>query len=162
VFDYIEQTHNTRLDAQLNEDNYNEADLISIKTSFSLPYYNNATSFERVNGEIEINGVQYKYVKRRFFSDSIEVLCIPNTAATQIQTAKENFYRQTNDLQTNEQGKKAPANTPAFKNLLSEYCDQLTDWDFSVSQSSHLFNRHYLLFIPTHTVAPPGQPPDVA
>lgn len=161
VFDLLEAKHSRQLEARIDLDNYHEEDLISIKTSISLPYYNNSTTFERVNGEIEINGIQYKYVKRRFFSDSVEVLCIPNITATQIQTAKENFYRQTNDLQTSEQGKKAPA-APAFKNLLSEYCDQLADWDLVLFQPAHLYNPYSSVIIHSFKADTPAQPPDLA
>ena len=162
VFDYLEAKHNQRLEARIDLDKYDEKDLISIKTSISLPYYNNSTKFERFNGSIEINGIEYRYVKRRFFSDSIELLCIPNITATQIKSAKEDFYRQTNDLQTNEHGKKGQENVPVFKNLLSEYCDQLTDWDVAAFQTRKSYNPYYSVFIPAYLTDTPSQPPDIA
>ena len=53
--------------ANLDENNYTDADLISIKVpAVHLSSYVNSKEFQRVDGKIEIKGVQYNYVKRRF------------------------------------------------------------------------------------------------
>jgi hypothetical protein len=64
--------------ANLDQNNYTDADLISIKVPAThLSSYVNSKEFQRVDGKIEIEGVQYNYVKRRFSEDSLE-LRIPN------------------------------------------------------------------------------------
>jgi hypothetical protein len=105
---YWEQRADNRLEASLDRNEYNEAQLVSIKIPVTdLSYYNSSTTFERVDGTIDVGGVQYKYVKRRIFKDSLELLCIPNMTAMQLRQSKNDFFRQVNDLQqqTN-QGKK--------------------------------------------------------
>lgn len=99
--DYMEQRADTRLEASLDENNYNESDLVSIKVAANLPYYTNTQEYERVNGEIDINGIHYKYVKRRMYNDSVELLCIPNIAKTGLENARNDFYRLANDLVSN-------------------------------------------------------------
>ena len=91
----------------LDQNNYTDADLISIKVPAThLSSYVNTKEFQRVDGKIEIEGVQYNYVKRRFTEDSLELLCIPNKTATQLQTAKNEFFKLVNDLQHPGQSKK--------------------------------------------------------
>lgn len=104
--DYIEHKADTKLEASLDEHNYNESDLVSIKVAANLPYYTNNENYERVNGEIDINGIHYKYVKRRMYNDSVELLCIPNIAKTGLENARNDFYRLANDLVSNNSSSK--------------------------------------------------------
>jgi hypothetical protein len=90
----------SKLEARIDANNYNESSLISIKIPVtSLPYYNNSKSFERTDGRIEIAGIEYNYVKRRIYNDSLEVLILPNKAAMQLHSAKEAYFKLVNDLQ---------------------------------------------------------------
>jgi len=106
---YLEDKADRQLEARLDEDRYDESQLISIKVpSTHLSYYNSSTKFERVDGQIDVGGVQYKYVKRRLFNDSLELLCIPNNTAMNLQTARNQFFQLVNDIQQhNGQGKKS-------------------------------------------------------
>jgi hypothetical protein len=114
------------LEASLDQNNYDESTLISFKVPLtSLAYYNSSAGFERVNGRIEIAGVRYQYVKRRIFRDSLEVLCIPNMTSIKLQTAKNDFFRQVNDLQQQNQGKKS--NTHPVNNSSKDYRPAITD-----------------------------------
>jgi len=104
---YIEDKSDLKFEAQLDNNNYDETQLISIKVPVAhLAYYNTSKNFERIDGQIESKGVVYKYVKRRIFNDSLEVLCIPNKTAMQLKDAKNEFFKLVNDLQANNQGKK--------------------------------------------------------
>jgi hypothetical protein len=97
---YLEDRADRRLEASLDEDRYDESQLISIKVPSShLSYYNSNAQFERVDGQIEVGGIQYKYVKRRLYNDSLELLCIPNHDAMKLQTARNQFFQLVNDIQ---------------------------------------------------------------
>jgi hypothetical protein len=118
---YLSDCADRDLEARLDDNNYDESQLISIKVpSTHLTYYNSSDKFERVDGRIEIGGVQYKYVKRRLFNDSVEVLCIPNQTGMNIQTAKNDFYKLVNDLQHNGQGKNTGSHSGNAKSPFSE------------------------------------------
>jgi hypothetical protein len=95
------------LEASLDQNNYDESALVSFKIPITtLQYYNSSSGFERVNGQIEISGVRYQYVKRRIYQGSLEVMCIPNVASTLLKSASNDYFRQVNDLQQQSQGKK--------------------------------------------------------
>ncbi|MDR3715162.1 MAG: hypothetical protein P4L51_20300 [Puia sp.] len=99
LISFMENETDMQLEEQLDEEKYDPMTLVTIKVPVMyLPYYNNSETFERIDGQIEIQGIPYKYVKRRIFHDSLELLCIPNSAALQLQTAKNEFFKFTNDL----------------------------------------------------------------
>jgi hypothetical protein len=119
---YLENRADRQLEARLDADKYDESQLLSIKIpSTHLTYYNSSDRFERVDGQIEIEGVQYKYVKRRLFNDSVELLCIPNHTAMRLQKSKNDFFKLVNDLQHNGQGKKSDSRPGVSGNLQTEY-----------------------------------------
>ena len=122
VFDYLQQQHHLNFTAQLDKDEYADEDLISIKTALSLPYYTASMDFERIDGSIRIDGVEYNYVKRRIINDSLELLCLPNEGKQKLQSAKSDFFKLSNDLQQEKNKKGATI----IKNVLLEYCNVLT------------------------------------
>ncbi|HET6253759.1 MAG TPA: hypothetical protein VFE32_06785 [Puia sp.] len=104
---YWQNCAERRLEVSFDQNKYDESALISFKVPLtSLSYYNSAPGYERVNGQIDIGGVRYQYVKRRIFGDSLEVLCLPNMASIKLRTASNDFFRQVNDLQQQNQSKK--------------------------------------------------------
>lgn len=121
LIDCIQIGQQTNLLTELDNEAYAAEDLISIKTPISLPYYSNSETFERVDGTIKIEGIEYQYVKRRIFNDSLELLCLPNLAKQQLQSVKHNFFKQTNEGTTDDNN----GSSKAFKNILLEYCDSI-------------------------------------
>jgi len=110
---YWQERADSRLQARLDRNEYDESQLLSVKVPIATSQsYNNTGSgnFERVDGHIDIRGVRYQYVKRRYVQDSLELLCIPNEASIKLQQVKNDFFRQANDLQQQTQGKKTPSN----------------------------------------------------
>ena len=148
--------------ATIDQNNYNDADLISIKVPAThLSSYANTKEFQRVDGQIEINGVQYNYVKRRYVEDSLELLCIPNKTATSIQSARNEFFKLVNDLQHPGQSKKSDQHNTAFKGFSAEYfatMQRLVIPDLTIVRLKA--SDHYLLQIPTVYLTRAGQPPD--
>lgn len=133
---YIEAKATGRLERQLDNNKYDESNLIAIKVPAKhLGYYINSKQFERVDGQIEIAGTQYNFVKRRLYNDSVEMLCIPNHAAMQVKTAKDNFFKLVNDLQHPGQNKKSESTPGSYKNFTTDY--------YTVND---LFNIHDLYY----------------
>lgn len=161
---YMQNSADLQLRSRLDNNNYTDDELISIKVPASnLGYYVNSEKFERVDGQVDINGVQYNYVKRRVFNDSVELFCIPNHTAMQIKSAKDEFFKMVNDLQQTNQGKKSNSHTASYKSFSAEYfaCDNA----FSLADllSSNLkWSAHYEFSIPESYTISLEQPPDVA
>ena len=96
---YWQQEADRRLEARLNHNDYDESALISIKLPItSLSYANPSTTFQRIDGEIIVGDVAYKYVKRRIINDSLELLCIRDTEAMELDKAGNEFFGKVNNF----------------------------------------------------------------
>lgn len=112
---FMQDRSNLQLQSQLDLRHYDETQLISIKLPAThLAYYNNSPVFERVDGQIEINGVPCQYVKRRIYNDSIELMCIPNRMTLNLRLSGEDYFRLINDIQRSQQGQGHPGGTKFF------------------------------------------------
>lgn len=122
VFNYAQQQSDQTFIANLDNDNYNEAELLTIKVPISIPYQNDRQNFERVDGEINYQGKFYKYVKRKIEDGQLVLLCLPDQNKMRLQSAKDDFFKTANDLVQNNQSKKSDhSKSTSFKNLASDY-----------------------------------------
>jgi hypothetical protein len=159
VIDLVEDQHTRQMAIKVEQADYNESELISVKTYYPLPYLTNTPDFERWDGEVNVNGVVYKYVKRRFINDSIEFLCLPDYRSTQIKNDKENLLRIANDLPQQEQNKKQEK-APAFKRVLSDYCEEITSAELTALKIQLTHFSNYILPSTGFYGNITGQPPD--
>ena len=158
--DYLQDRADNNFTAAIDENRYNESELVSVKVPASyLSGYVHNNQFERVDGKVTIDGVQYNYVKRRIANDSLEFLCVPNHTATRIQSAKEDFFKLVNDLQHPGQGKKADQHNVS-KSFSPELISGLDGLTITHTASSFLrTTTPYLCTLPSPVLAVKGQPP---
>ena len=64
-----------------------------------MPYLSNNKSYERCDGQVEVNGIQYNYVKRMVTNDTLYLYCIPNNKKTQLNNTKNLYAKQNADTQ---------------------------------------------------------------
>jgi len=121
VYNYLANKADTKLELALDEKVYDDADLISIKQATNLPYYSNSNSFKRLDGEINVDGTIYKYVKVRVFKDSLELLCIPHLSKMKIENSKNEFYKLVNELSASGDKKKSGSDQKQIKVTTAEY-----------------------------------------
>jgi hypothetical protein len=153
---------NQTLETALDKNNFNEEDLISIKTPINLPYYNNSSVFSRAYGEVEMNGILYTYVKSRIYNDSLEMLCIPNKSKQQLLHSKDNFTNVVFDLQKDINKKPSGSGkTFSFVKLLGEY-ETNAAWSLDINclQTSSNNNAYYNAGSGLLHKATVEQPPD--
>ena len=163
LFQYEQQQSDMRLEASLDKQDYSDADLVTIKVPLSLPYINNQQSFERINGEITVNGKILKYVKRKISDGNLILLCLPDQNKMRIESAKDEFFKYANDLvQNNHSGKSNNSKAGVFKNLLSEYYVSAADYA-PVFHTADLFYNitSQSKFLPSSHYKLPEQPPEV-
>lgn len=118
---YMVNTTDQSLETAFDKNNYNEDELIAVKKPINLPYYNNTKEFSRIDGEVEIDGVYYKYVKCRIYNDELEMLCLPNTQKTKLKQSKDDFYKAVADIQKNADGKSKSNSANTIKKMLGEF-----------------------------------------
>ncbi len=154
---------NENLEALLDNNSYDDAQLVELKIPINVPYQNNTTVFERYNGEVELNGTLYKYVKRKVANDTLYLMCIPNTKKMHLETAKNDFFKISNDLVQNNNSKKSDNSLSVFKNLQPVFNDSFFNLNiispFSNMENFWLPVKTKNLVSSTHLS--PEQPPDL-
>ena len=157
MLNYLQARESVVFQSQLDNEQYSEEDLITIKTPLNLPYYSSTTDFERAYGSVEVNGMIYEYVKRRVSQDTLELLCIPNKTKAHLQSTQNAFVKLSVDGSSFPNEKKS-VNT--FKITLPDYFQQSSEYSFI---SSMLIDQHYYSFntimIQEDHTSVKGQPP---
>ena len=126
VMNMVQQNADARLEARLDKNEYDEANLIEIKVPLELPYQTDWKNFERCDGAIEFNNVHYKYVKRKIEGGFMILKCIPNESRQEITNARDHFFQLVNDLEQTKPVKKSNSSLPAgIRIALSDYDEQL-------------------------------------
>jgi hypothetical protein len=148
LFDQLEKKASIQLVQQLDNEQYRDDQLIEMKVPLPMPYQTNWADFERYNGEIEISGVHYNYVKRKVYNDTLILLCIPNQGKMKLNSAKEQFFSLVNDITTDNKTP-LPIKSSALKTITSEYQDNRYEIAFSCPASMRSE------FIMTHSSIPP-------
>lgn len=122
---YFQTQANTNLQAKLDSNQYDESSLIQIRVPLNMPYIADWGHFEQFEGETEINGIHYKYVKRKIENGELVLLCIPNHQKTSLQSAGQSFFKLVNDLQ--QPGAKKDSKDHTVKIPVSDYIANSTD-----------------------------------
>lgn len=157
-FQYLIGRSNQQTVKQLDNNNYADANLVEVKIPINLPYSANWKNYERYDGEIEYNGTHYNYVKRKLSNDTLYVLCIQNQKKNELYSAKNSFTKQITDIPS---GKKSNEPTAKKSSSLSEYNNQITQYNFDINA---IFIKQQGIFISPLIISLftgiPGQPPD--
>ena len=157
-FYYAEGKADAAMEARLDQDQYNENELVAFTIPLYNPYQLQQKSFERVNGEININGKILKYVKRRVSDGNLILLCIPDNHKNILKKAKSDYENATNDLTSN--SKNAGRNGVQKGFSASDYIYQCGSVVVCECGSSNL---HYATFQISNFkdphIALPGKPP---
>ncbi len=99
---WMQHAQNISFEKQLDAAEYDEASLIEIAVPLSLPYYNNWGEWERYDGEIQVGGQTWKYVKRKIENGQLVVKCLPNLQQQTIQKNVSSAFAQINGLNTSD------------------------------------------------------------
>lgn len=151
------------MEIAFDNNNYSDEQLITIKKANNLPYYTNSPTYQRVDGDVEIDGVYYKFVKCRIYNDSLELLCIPNTGKMMIQAAKADFSKLAAEYQQNAEKKKSQSPVKSFQKVLSDYEafeQQVIHYSYTRPLSNYTFNNSP--FLNTGFLQTAEQPPDLS
>lgn len=160
--DFLQQKADIELEARLDQADYDESQLIELRVTLNLPYQTNWTDFERVDGAIEINGIHYKYVKRKVQDGQLVLMCLPHEEKMRLQTARDDFFKLVNDLQHPSQNKKSDnSQSFSFNSFSTEYWSQRNDWSLAALLSQPLHYQHANAVIKTGCfTSTPEQPPE--
>ena len=145
----LQDKQDASLASKLDAQQYNDADLISIKTVLNLPYYSSSSSFERAYGSIEVNGITYEYVKSRVLNDTLELLCLPNKAKTELESVKTQFFKFSIDAQGTQTNKKTHnIIKPGLPDFVQDFI--VVSANMNPDSFKEYFNSDFSLRMPGH------------
>jgi len=162
-FYYAQQQSDITLEQSLDENRYNEKELVSITIPFSMPYQHNSDGFERFDGEITLKGKIYKYVKRKYADGNIIFLCLPDYNKMQLETAKNNYSSNINDFQDSGSNKQDNSKSTLGKNISNDFEQNVSAYTFGLNVSINKPHfLHHISRLVTTALSSPGQPPELA
>jgi hypothetical protein len=124
---YLEHSSTLAIEHRIDRQDYEESSLIELRVPLNAPYLGEGSGeFERVSGEIEIDGVHYNYVKRKVEHGELVLMCIPNEGKTRILNSRADYLKMLNDV--NQPGDNKNKNTASFKSLTTEYRQENNSW----------------------------------
>lgn len=129
-FDYFEKKASIQIVERLDGGGFSENELIEIKIPYPVPYAANWGEYERFDGEVELNGEHYNYVKRKMLNDTLYLLCIPNTAKNELNTAKKELIGTLSDVQSANSSKQQVPTNSVVKPYITEFNHQFEEFNF--------------------------------
>ncbi|RXK60876.1 hypothetical protein ESA94_10480 [Lacibacter luteus] len=160
--DYVQQKADSRFEQKIDNNDYDASALIEVRAPVSLPYQTDWKEFERVSGEITINGMHYKYVERKLEGGEMIYKCIPDEGKARLLNARENFFKLVNDLQTQSPEKSGKQPAPSYKAFSFEYCEQLANWSLdALNELQAPFNQTFSSKTLSAHLLKAEQPPEI-
>ena len=153
VFNYFIDRSDALASQKFDEVLYADDLLTEVKIPLNLPYMQDMAAYERVDGNVEVDGIHYNYVKRKISGDTLYILCQPNYAKTKWVNEKTELAGGVNDLPVNKQ---LPA--PSVKKNICQADYNLPDHEY-YSNASYTLIPSLLAF---NSSKLPAVFPDVA
>ena len=117
--DYRQSVSDRNLNQQLDQNLYDNNDLVKISLPLSNAYQNDWSDYQRVDGEISFDGKIYKYVKQKVENGQLVLLCIPDHGKMQSEIIKEQAEKNNYDATANN---KATNNSKVtYKSIIDEF-----------------------------------------
>jgi hypothetical protein len=153
LFFFLTQSADERLAEKIKDGSDLDKDMIMVKFPFNVPYLSDSKDFESMEGEVNLKGTIYKYVKRKIARDTLFLICIENKEKTLIEKKRAEYFNKVNDLDAST-SKKSGAKQFKLEYYFKNSEISLKDLYVLDYQSPHSFvvnsiqNGHYYLFAP--------------
>lgn len=118
----IFETHyDEQMEMALDNKDYDTSRIIELDSKIVLPYVADMADFERIDGEVMIDGVYYKFIERKYENGHIIYRCIPNTNKIKLHHARSIFYQLMNELKDTPASQKQGSKQVNVKKTIAEY-----------------------------------------
>ena len=152
---YAEDEADEFFSSRLDNGYYSDDDLVTVKVPINLPYQTNWNNYERVNGQVKLNGQLYNYVKRKIYNDTMIYLCIRHDSKAIIEQKANDYLGKVNDVPANDNTKK----TDAFKQFFSDYNTHSALKISFFINTVNSYNLYLTKYLPELHIISPDQPP---
>ena len=160
LFHYYIQQSDKLISQRADIDDFSTASLIEVKVKLNLPYITDWSDYQRYDGQVEVNGVHYNYVKRKISQDTLHLLCLPNETKTKLYHTSTDYAVRANDLPAEKQDKNSESN----KNFVQEGRKvPSVQFRFTAFDKGKAIENHtYCSALTVTYISSPGEPPEHA
>ena len=120
-FHYAQKKADVQYERLIDNRLYDESQMITLKVDLDMPYLADNTEYERVDGEVTVDGKIFKYVKRKIHNGQLVLLCLPDEKKSKLRSAREEYFFHANNLVSNSSTKESSTKTVLIKNVASDY-----------------------------------------
>jgi hypothetical protein len=161
-FYYAEQKADLAMESRLDKDQYDVNDLISITVPLDNPYQLEQRNFQRIDGEFNFQGKNFKYVKRKVTDGKLILLCIPDARKMVLKKGKAEYGNAANDINGNSRGSSRSGTQKSFGG--NDYTFETFQLDTSRLPVFHtsILNGFVDSKLVSAQVPAPGKPPKSA
>lgn len=160
IISALQQQSDRQFDASLDNNEYDESQLIEFSVPLNMPYQERFTDFERHYGQIEIEGRSYTYVKRKIAGDVVIFKCIANQSKDQLKKIDADMTM-ANAANNTDRDHSEKQQSSFAKNLFSDFDDQFAHYDLNSASAQKSLIGDYTIYFPQTTVNTPHQPPEM-
>ncbi|MEJ7645027.1 MAG: hypothetical protein WKF87_10570 [Chryseolinea sp.] len=147
----IQYHKSQQLVQRLDTNQYLEEETVTIRLPMSIPYFNDADSYRRVDGQIEHNGEFFRLVKEKLVKDTLYIVCIKDNDTKKIRQALADHVKTFTDKPVNAKhnGKLQISIIKDFLPSSIAIASASTGWtsEVTATQLTHLFNSITPAFI---------------
>jgi hypothetical protein len=105
LFKVLQHSVNRELVEDLDNNQYQNDQLLEIQVPISLPYVTYSGELKRINGKIEHNGEIYKLVKQKFINDTLHIYCIADKVEKRLIVNFKEYAKHTTDAPASQKKK---------------------------------------------------------
>ena len=159
-FYYAEKQSDAVIEARLDRAQFNENDLVLIKIPLNNPYQVEQGSFERVNGEINFQGKNFKFVRRKISDGHLVLQCIPDNNKMFLKKAKSEYGNAAYELANNGKGSSRSGSQKSFNS--NDYIFECANVPMcQCANEEVIYNSLRYVRFSDPQIASPGKPPQI-
>ncbi len=160
VLSVMQDHTDQKLESRIDNNEYDESQLIEIRVALHMPYQERFTDFERHYGEVNMDGIVYTYVKRKIEGDVLILKCIPNHSKQLLIKTADDLTKSNSGQSPDNPGRKQ---TNSFAKVFSgDYDDQTVFCSLSgMSLAGNIYISKFSSALKDILIKTPHQPPKV-
>jgi len=144
-----------KLEAMIDREEYREEELIEMRVPMNMPYQQRFSTFENHYGRINIEGIEYTYIKRKVEGDILILKCLPDHVSTRLKQIRDKIALTNSNSHS-------PGESPAMSQvkIFSIECDHPEQLlNHSLQEIAPLVFHRYVSSLPIPEAADQDKPP---
>ncbi len=160
VFEYFIHRSEVQIVKQIYENKVDATKLVEIKIPVHLPKIHSWNGYVRDQGQLQLKGVYYNYLRYKVTQDTMSFICIANSVKTRLVNANLIIAKEISDVPLS---KKGHDSSQKKINAGGEYSFQVMHYQFlSYGRTLKVKPRPIAYHVNSPFIESPGKPPNSA